>query len=117
MVAVEESPWACADFVENLDEFSDIELYEATVEIAMSSIRSQPDAVLVDPPRAGLSREALKLLINMAPPRLVYVSCDTATLARDGQRLAKAGYHLERCTPIDLFPQTYHIETLSVWQH
>ena len=117
LIAVEESPWACADFVENLDEFSDIELYEATVEIALSSIHSQPDAVLIDPPRAGLSREALKLLTKLAPPRLVYVSCDTATLARDGQRLARAGYHLERCTPIDLFPQTYHIETLSIWQH
>ena len=116
VVAIEESTWACADFEENLDKFNHIELYEATVEVALPSIHSQPSAVLVDPPRAGLSREALKLLINLAPPRLVYISCDAATLARDGQRLAKAGYRLERCTPIDLFPQTYHIETLSVWQ-
>jgi 23S rRNA (uracil1939-C5)-methyltransferase len=116
VVAVEESPWACADFETNLMQFDGVELYEAAVEIALPSIPSQPDAVLVDPPRAGISQEALQRLIELAPPRLVYVSCDTATLARDGQRLSGAGYHLERATPIDLFPQTYHIETLSVWQ-
>jgi 23S rRNA (uracil1939-C5)-methyltransferase len=116
VVAVEESPWACTDFETNLMEFDGVELYEAAVEIALPSISSRPDAVLVDPPRAGISREALQKLIEIAPPRLVYVSCDTATLARDGKHLYEAGYRLERATPIDLFPQTYHIETLSVWK-
>jgi 23S rRNA (uracil1939-C5)-methyltransferase len=57
----------------------------------------------------------MEALIASSPRRLVYVSCDPATLARDGKRLAQAGYRLERVTPIDLFPQTYHIETLSLW--
>ncbi len=116
VIAVEEFERACSDFEKNLEEFDDIELYQAPVETALPSIRSRPDAVIVDPPRAGLSREALQHLINLTPPSLVYVSCDPATLARDGRRLAEAGYQLVRCTPIDLFPQTFHIETVSLWQ-
>jgi 23S rRNA (uracil1939-C5)-methyltransferase len=116
VIAIEDSSRACSDFEQNLNEFDDVELYEAAVEIALPAVRSQPDAVIVDPPRAGLSREALQQLIDLTPPRLVYVSCDPATLSRDGRRLAKVGYHLERCTPFDLFPQTFHIETVSLWQ-
>lgn len=115
VVAVEESPSACADFEANLAEFDSVELYEAPVQLALPAIRARPDGALVDPPRAGLEREALEALTAASPARLVYVSCDPATLARDGMRLAEAGYRLERVTPIDLFPQTYHIETLSLW--
>lgn len=116
VVAVEESPVACADFENNLAEFDHVELYEAPVEVALPAIHTHPSAVIVDPPRVGLSLEAIKQLIKLSSPLLVYVSCDPATLARDGQRLDKAGYQLERCTPIDMFPQTYHIETLSIWR-
>jgi 23S rRNA (uracil1939-C5)-methyltransferase len=116
VVAVEESPVACADFENNLAEFDHVELYEAPVEVALPAIHTHPSAVIVDPPRVGLSLDAIKQLINLSSPLLVYVSCDPATLARDGQRLVKAGYQLERCTPIDMFPQTYHIETLSIWR-
>jgi 23S rRNA (uracil1939-C5)-methyltransferase len=115
VMAVEESPWAAADFEINLDAFDDVALYEASVEQALPAMEEIPDSVLVDPPRAGLSREALDLLVEAAPERLVYVSCDPATLARDGKRLKAAGYKLESVTPIDLFPQTYHIETISIW--
>lgn len=115
IVAVEESPQACSDFEINLEEFDGVELYEAPVETALAAITAKPDAVLLDPPRAGLSLEALEHLLRHEPPRLVYLSCDAATLARDAQRLNKAGYHLERATPIDMFPQTFHIETLTTW--
>jgi 23S rRNA (uracil1939-C5)-methyltransferase len=116
VVAVEESPWAAADFEVNLDEFEDVALYEASVEQALPAISEKPDAALVDPPRAGLSREALDLLVEASPERLVYVSCDPATFARDAKRLAAAGYHLLRVTPIDMFPQTFHIEIISSWR-
>jgi 23S rRNA (uracil1939-C5)-methyltransferase len=116
VVAVEESPVACADFENNLAEFDHVELYEAPVEVALTAIHTHPSSVIVDPPRVGLSREAIEQLIKLSAPLLIYVSCDPATLARDGQRLVKAGYQLERCTPIDMFPQTYHIETLSIWR-
>ena len=115
VIAVEESIPACSDFEKNLEEFDDIELYEAPVETVLPAIRSRPDAVIIDPPRAGLSRVAFQHLIDFTPPRLVYVSCDPATMARDGSRLTEAGYQFVRCTPIDLFPQTFHIETVSLW--
>ncbi len=116
VIAVEESPWACSDFEANLDRYQDVSLYEAPVEMALPAIRQPPDVVLVDPPRSGLSREALDHVLEVSPPRLVYVSCDPATLARDGRRLAAAGYALVSLTPFDMFPQTYHIETISLWQ-
>ena len=116
LVAVEGSRWACDDFRVNLDEFEDVALYQAPVLQALPAIGEKPDAVLVDPPRAGLGRDVLDLLLEAGPQRLVYVSCDPATLARDGKGLAQAGYSLERVTPLDMFPQTFHIESVSLWR-
>lgn len=114
VVAVEESPSACADFERNLADF-DVSLYTTTVEQALPSLAPSPDAVLVDPPRSGLSRPALEALAAQAPSRLVYVSCDPSTLARDARRLSAFGYILQHITTIDLFPQTYHLESVSLW--
>jgi 23S rRNA (uracil1939-C5)-methyltransferase len=75
------------------------------------------DAAVVDPPRAGLDRFALDALIERAPARLVYVSCDPATLARDAKRLTAAGYHLAEVQPVDMFPQTYHVESVALFTH
>ncbi|MDX1600810.1 MAG: class I SAM-dependent RNA methyltransferase [Anaerolineales bacterium] len=115
VIAVEESPWACADFEFNLAEFDSVALYEAAVETALPAIGEAPDVVILDPPRAGLSQDSLRALIEREPERIVYVSCDPATMARDGKRLSQHGYHLQQATPIDLFPQTYHLESLTVW--
>ncbi len=119
VLAVESSPSACGDFVVNLDEFDHVELYEATVEQTLPYLREQgvrPDVVLLDPPRTGLSKEALEGLVALEPSYIVYVSCHPATLARDAHQLHKHGYHLMRITPFDMFPQTYHIETISFWK-
>lgn len=70
------------------------------------------DVVLVDPPRTGLSRECLQELLRIQVARLLYLSCDPATLARDLSGLCGAGYHIARLQPFDLFPQTGHLETL-----
>ena len=75
------------------------------------------DAVVVDPPRTGLSRAVIEGLIRLAPATLVYVSCDPATLARDAKRLAAAGYRLAEVQPVDMFPQTYHIECVATLIH
>jgi 23S rRNA (uracil1939-C5)-methyltransferase len=116
IVAVEQSPWACADFEVNLEEFDGVDLYQASVEASLVSIPRKPAAVVVDPPRAGLGKQVIRELLDREPARIVYVSCDPATLARDARMLADGGYAFERVTPIDMFPQTYHIETVSVWR-
>jgi len=116
LAAVEESPWACEDFVHNLEAFEGVELYEATVEDALAGLPGSPQAVVVDPPRAGLAPAVIDGLIGLAPPLLVYVSCDPATLARDAARLQAGGFRLERAVPIDLFPQTFHIEAVTHWR-
>lgn len=72
------------------------------------------DLVVVDPPRSGMTPQALSALIGTKAHRICYVSCDTATLARDVKALAEAGYHLTSATPVDMFPQTWHVETLAV---
>lgn len=115
LVAVESSPDACADFEVNLGEFDNVELYEAPVEMTLQSLKLKPDVILVDPPRAGLERKVLDRIIEMAASLLVYVSCDPATLGRDAKRLVRGGYRLQQATPFDMFPQTYHIESISVW--
>ena len=115
LVGIESSPAAASDFVANLDEFDHVELYEATAEEVLPNLDIAPDIVLLDPPRAGISRQAMDGLLGLASPLLVYISCDPATLARDAKRLTARGYRLEQITPFDLFPQTYHIESISFW--
>jgi 23S rRNA (uracil1939-C5)-methyltransferase len=116
LVGIEVSPSACEDFAINLDEFEHVELYEAEAEAVLGAVSFQPDLILVDPPRAGLGQATLDGLLAQDAPRLIYISCDPATLGRDARRLVAAGYHLVQVTPFDLFPQTYHIESVSIWQ-
>lgn len=115
VVAVEESPSAAGDFEVNLDPFPGVTLYEAEVEQALPAIASGPLSVVADPPRAGLGATVVAELLAHRPARIVYISCDPATFARDAARLADRGYHLVSTQPIDLFPQTFHIEIVSVW--
>lgn len=116
VVAVEQSESACRDFEINLDAFDDVSLYAGPVEWALPTLSASPHTVIADPPRSGLGPQVAQALIELGVPRIVMVSCDPATLARDGQRLARAGYALRTVVPFDLFPQTYHIETVSLWE-
>jgi len=113
LVGIEASPQACADFTVNLDEFDNVELYEAPAEEVLNALDFHPQVILVDPPRAGLSPRALDGVLKQQAEWLAYVSCDPATLARDAHRLTEGGYQLLQITPFDLFPQTYHIETVT----
>jgi tRNA/tmRNA/rRNA uracil-C5-methylase (TrmA/RlmC/RlmD family) len=74
----------------------------------------RPDTLLLDPPRTGISTEAMSGIIGLKAPRVVYVSCDPATLARDVKRFSETGYRLEHIEAFDLFPNTAHVETLAV---
>jgi 23S rRNA (uracil1939-C5)-methyltransferase len=71
---------------------------------------------LLDPPRAGCAKSLISNLIQLAAPRIVYVSCDPATLARDARRLIAAGYGLASAQPLDMFPQTHHVEIVAVFE-
>lgn len=116
LVGVEVSSYSCADFEANLDEFENVELYEAPAEQVIGAVDLHPQVILVDPPRAGLGRDVAEGIAAMQPERIAYVSCDPATLARDGTAFLKAGYVLRQVTPFDAFPQTYHIESISLWE-
>ena len=72
----------------------------------------KPDAIIVDPPRKGLSRDVIEAVIAMSPEKLVYISCDPATLARDLKLLCAGGYKAVRCEAFDLFPRCAHVETV-----
>lgn len=74
------------------------------------------DALVVDPPRAGLAAEIIGSIAEASPHRMAYVSCNPSTWARDVARLEDAGYELIRVTPVDMFPQTYHVEVVSIFQ-
>jgi len=76
--------------------------------------RERPELIVVDPPRAGLGAEVCGLLGRVAAPEIVYVSCDPVTLARDLKSLADAGYSVMELHMVDMFPQTFHLETVVV---
>lgn len=113
VVAVESAPTATAALSANLDGTGGIVERSGTLEsLERNKDGERPDMIVVDPPRTGLGAEIASLLAHVAAPLLVYVSCDPATLARDLRVLTAEGYRIESATLIDLFPQTFHLETL-----
>lgn len=83
-------------------------------EQVLPSLSQRFDAVILDPPRAGCQLQVIKAVERMKIPKVVYVSCEPSTLARDLSRFQQAGYHVEKVQPLDMFPQTYHVETVVV---
>ncbi|HTA69306.1 MAG TPA: class I SAM-dependent RNA methyltransferase [Bryobacteraceae bacterium] len=78
----------------------------------LTGLRQTPELILADPPRTGLGKYAVRELLRIRAPQLAIVSCDPATLARDLQGLLAGGYHMRQITLVDLFPQTFHVETV-----
>jgi len=117
VVAVEGDSYAAADLAANAQAAGgSVEPIHLSVEAFLSRTRDLDAIVVVDPPRTGMSREAVDGIIKLSPPRLVYVSCDVATLARDARRLAEAGYRIEKIDAFDMFPNTPHVETVLVME-
>lgn len=116
LIGIEQSPSACYDFSLNLDEYDHVELHPSAVDEILPHLESHPDVILVDPPRAGLGRRVRDAILALEPMRVIYVSCDPATLARDARHLIAGGYRLIQITPFDLFPQTYHLESISLFE-
>lgn len=116
LVAVERNPDAVADLAVNLDDLDNVAVYEGEVEAVLPLLPAAPEVMVVHPWANGLSHKALAGIAAVKPGRLIYVSSDVATLARDGRSLHKAGYRLVEVQPIDMQPQTFHIETVSLWE-
>ena len=79
----------------------------------LDEIVERPEGVILDPPRAGCHPKVLAALVRLAPRRIVYVSCDPGTLARDLKTLCEGPFRLEHVQPIDMFPQTHHVECIA----
>jgi 23S rRNA (uracil1939-C5)-methyltransferase len=116
---IELIPEAVADAIANArrNGIDNTQFFAGDVRLALPELverAGRPDLVVVDPPRAGLSKKAVRRLIEAAPKKVVYVSCNPTTLAPNAAQLADAGYALRRVRPVDLFPQTPHIECVAV---
>jgi len=113
VIAVESSPASTADLARNLHGPGHKRIAKDTLRFLQSPPAQRPDLVVVDPPRAGLGAEVCQRLASVQPRQIVYVSCDPATLARDLRTLQPSGYRPIALTLIDLFPQTFHLETVA----
>ena len=114
VVAVEESSAAVADARVNVEGIQNVELRQARTEDVLHELAAGGvDAVLLDPPRAGCMPGTLDALLDVPPERVVYVSCDPETLARDLAILTAGPFRIEQVRPVDMFPQTYHIEAVA----
>lgn len=114
VIAVESSPVSVADLSANVPE--NVKVSSQTVETYLNSVPAalKPDLIVVDPPRAGLGENVSAQIARLAKSEIVYISCDPATLARDLRELASCGWKIAEMHLIDLFPQTFHIETCTV---
>jgi len=114
VIAVEESSAAVTDAKENASGVENLEFVLGRTEDVLLRLQEKPAALVLDPPRSGCKPEALKSLIHLGIPRVAYVSCDAETLARDLKVLCDGGYRLKEVVPIDMFPQTHHVECVAV---
>jgi 23S rRNA (uracil1939-C5)-methyltransferase len=113
VIAVESSPAAMPDLTRNLRGHGHKRITQDTLHFLKSPPAQQPDLVIVDPPRAGLDADVCQRLAAVQPGQIVYVACDPSTLARDLRTLQPSGYRPVALALIDLFPQTFHLETVA----
>ena len=117
VVAVEGDPVSGRDLLRNAAPLaSRLRVVRTSVEAYLSRPFGAPSTILVDPPRTGMSKEACEAVARAGSERIVYVSCDPPTMARDARKLLDAGYALESLQGFDLFPNTAHVETLGLFR-
>ena len=113
MIAVEESDAAVADARVNTAGIDNVEIVLGKVEDVIDELDISADAVVLDPPRAGCQAQVLEAVARWRPGRVCYVSCDPSSLARDLDIMARSGFAVESIEPVDMFPQTYHVECVA----
>jgi len=116
VLGIEAAPDAVEDAAVNLDDLDNVTLYQGALEEVLPEFTTRPDVMVVDPPPEGLSRDVVAMLGGAGLDRVIYVSSDVATLARDGRQLRQEGYRLAEIQPIDMLPQTYQVLTVSLWR-
>jgi 23S rRNA (uracil1939-C5)-methyltransferase len=119
VIGVELAEPAVADAIGNArrNEITNASFFAGDIRLAMRDLVGQvgrPDVCVIDPPRAGLSQKVVRRIVEAAPKRIVYVSCNPTTLAPNAAQLVEAGYRLVRVRPVDMFPQTPHIECVAL---
>jgi 23S rRNA (uracil1939-C5)-methyltransferase len=117
VIAVEGDALSARDLADNARPFAGrLAVAHQAVEAYLAGARLDSDAtIIVDPPRTGISRAAMQAVLAVRARRIVYVSCDVATMARDARRLVDTGYTLGHLVGLDLFPNTPHVEVLGVF--
>jgi 23S rRNA (uracil1939-C5)-methyltransferase len=113
VIAIEDAPSAVRDAEVNIRSTPNVDIRKGRVEGLLPALAAPPDVILLDPPRAGCQPEVLEAINRFRPETVVYVSCNPSTLARDLRVLVEGGYALQSVTPVDMFPQTGHIECVS----
>jgi 23S rRNA (uracil1939-C5)-methyltransferase len=116
---IELSPEAVADAIAGArrNEITNASFFAGDTRLALSELlerTGRPDVVVVDPPRAGLSAKVVRRIVECSPRRIVYISCNPTTLAPNAAELVEAGWQLKRVRPVDMFPQTHHIECVAL---
>jgi 23S rRNA (uracil1939-C5)-methyltransferase len=114
LVAVESSPVSLEDLRQNLPPNGRVHKQAVEAYLASVSRNLKPDVVIVDPPRAGLGPRVCSQLSRLPSKEIVYISCDPATLGRDLKELISPGWHITAMHLLDMFPQTFHIETITI---
>jgi 23S rRNA (uracil1939-C5)-methyltransferase len=115
VIGIEEHPAAIRDAADNAGAAPTVTLIEGQAETVLPQLDEKVTLAVIDPPREGSKPQVLDALLRLAPRRLVYVSCNPSTLARDAARIAEGGYELVEVQPVDMFPQTYHVESVSLF--
>jgi 23S rRNA (uracil1939-C5)-methyltransferase len=121
VIGVEIVEAAVADAIGNarINEIENARFFAGDIRLAMRELverTGKPDVAVIDPPRAGLSAKIVRRIVEAAPSRIVYVSCNPTTLAPNAAQLVEAGYRLLKVRPVDMFPQTPHIEAVALFE-
>jgi 23S rRNA (uracil1939-C5)-methyltransferase len=115
VIGIEIDPGTAADLQANLNRagVEDFRVIRGATEEVIERIDEYWDVAIADPPRRGLGVIGVEAVTAASPRTLVYVSCDAASLARDSRLLTEVGYDLDWVTPVDMFPQTFHVESVA----